>query len=132
MNRIASLVGMALLLVATPALAASVETIQGRVSVNIGGQGFRPATAPLTAAAGDIVSAGPNRSAEIVYDDGCRVAVEANSMATVAVISPCSLAGNPAIVAGGAVAAAAAAAAVAVGVLALTGKSDDNKRPASP
>ncbi len=77
---------------ALPASAASVESIQGKVSINRG-TGFQQIGSVTQANPGDLVMAAPNGSAEIVYrfaaagslkdTDECRVKVEPGAVVTV-------------------------------------------------
>jgi hypothetical protein len=69
--------------------------------------------------------AGPSGSAEIVYDDGCRVKVDPGAVVTVGATSSCKAAAvSPELVLG--------AVAVAGGVGAAIILSSDDNKPASP
>jgi hypothetical protein len=70
------------------ASAAVIEGIQGKVSLN-SGSGFRGITGNGSARPGDRVFASPGGSAEIVYEDGCRVRVEPGTVVKVYAKSPC-------------------------------------------
>jgi hypothetical protein len=74
---------------ASPCLAATVEPGQGSLSINHG-QGFEPVGGPMTAKAGDSVMVAPGGTATVVYDDGCKVAVEPDGITTIAPLSPCA------------------------------------------
>lgn len=84
--------GMAILLagsiLATPALGASVQSIQGEISINRG-DGFRAVTAPIQTRAGDLVRASRDSHAKVVYEDGCVVEVRPGRVVRVSAISPC-------------------------------------------
>ena len=54
--------------------AATVEVIQGQVSINRG-EGFKPAAGSIEARIGDLVMASPGGKARIVYLGGCAVDV---------------------------------------------------------
>jgi hypothetical protein len=69
--------------------AATLQPGSGQLSVNQG-QGFQPVNNRVDASAGDSVMVSPDGSATLVYDDGCKVAVQPGSVATVAPISPCA------------------------------------------
>ena len=53
---------------------ATVEVIQGQVSVNQG-EGFKPATSRIEARIGDLIMASPGGKGRIVYSGGCVVDV---------------------------------------------------------
>jgi hypothetical protein len=72
-----------------PALAASVDSIQGQVSVNRG-NGYQRVAASTEAKAGDQVMASPAGSANIVYADGCVVSVKPGAVVSVGAQSPCT------------------------------------------
>ena len=76
-----------------PALAASVDSIQGKVSINRG-SGFKPLNGSTEANAGDQVMASPGGSANIVYPDGCVVKVDPGTVVTVQEPSPCKAGGD--------------------------------------
>ena len=81
-----------LIAIACPVSAATVESIQGKVSINRG-TGFQQIGSAAQASPGDLVMAGPNGSAEIVYrftsagsiknTDECRVRVEPGAVVAV-------------------------------------------------
>ena len=78
-----------LALAASPCLATTVEPGQGSLSINHG-QGFEPVGGPMTAQAGDSVMVAPGGTATVVYDDGCKVAVQPDGVTTIAPLSPCA------------------------------------------
>lgn len=65
-----------------PAISATLQVISGYVAVNRGG-GARPVTGALELRVGDTVIARDGGSAVIVYQDGCRVQVDATQLAKV-------------------------------------------------
>jgi hypothetical protein len=69
--------------------AATLEQIQGKVSINQG-EGYKDVAGPLVVAAGDRVMASPEGSAQVTYDEQCRIAVRPGSVVTVAAKAPCS------------------------------------------
>ena len=69
--------------------AATIEPGQGDLSVNQG-QGFQPINSRVNANVGDSVMVGPGGAATVVYDDGCKVAVQPGAVATIAPLSPCA------------------------------------------
>ena len=105
---------------ASTALAATLQPLQGRVQLN--GK-FGSATRPVKA--GDVITAGANSSARIVFSDGCVVGVAALTTVTVPSSSPCVVASDDFTVGSIAVVGAAAGAAVIL-------SQDDDDRPASP
>jgi hypothetical protein len=72
-----------------PSLAATVESIEGTVSINRG-EGYHQITAPTQIKAGEFVMAGPGGSAEVVYYDGCSVKVQPGAVVTIAREPPCA------------------------------------------
>ena len=77
------------MLLSSSAWAATIEPGQGALSINQG-QGFQPVNSRIDANVGDSVMVSPGGAATIVYDDGCKVAVQPGAVATVASISPCA------------------------------------------
>ena len=69
-------------LICLPAMAATVEIVQGQVSVNQG-QGYKQITAASAVSAGDQVMAAPGGRGRIVYADGCAVDVYPGAVLTV-------------------------------------------------
>src|SRR5262249_58531451 len=84
MRRITSRVSAFIIgsLICLPAMAATVEIVQGQVSVNQG-QGYKQITAASAVSAGDQVMAAPSSRGRIVYDDGCAVDVYPGAVVTV-------------------------------------------------
>ena len=76
-------------LAASPSWAAVIESGVGDLTINQG-QGFKPASPGATANVGDAVMVGPGGRATVVYDDGCRVPVQAGAVSTIAPLSPCA------------------------------------------
>ena len=77
-------------LLGSPSVAATVEPIQGDVSINQGGGVFRPILVDrLRATIGDALMVRPGGRARIVYEDGCVVEVKPVVTATIAGKSPC-------------------------------------------
>ncbi len=72
------------------AQAATVTTSQQKVFVNHGG-GYHSVTGTVKVNAGDTVMAGPNGSAVITYDDGCKVTVDPGAVVAITAVSPCKL-----------------------------------------
>ena len=68
---------------------ASIQLVQGAVSVNRGG-GYQPVVDWVAASPGDLVMAGPNGSGKITYEDGCVVEVTPGAVVAVQEKSPCS------------------------------------------
>ena len=65
-----------------PAMAATVEVVEGQVSVNQG-QGYKQVAAASAVSAGDQVMAAPGSRGKIVYSDGCAVDVYPGAVVTV-------------------------------------------------
>jgi hypothetical protein len=72
-----------------PSLAATVEAIEGTVSINHG-QGYQRVSLPTQVKAGDSIMADPGASAEVVYYDGCRVKVRPGAVVSVRREPPCA------------------------------------------
>ncbi len=81
-------VGLGLLL-ATESWAATVEPVQGDLSVNQG-QGFQRVDGRVDASVGDSVMVGPGGAATVVYSDGCQVGVEPGAVTSIMPLSPCA------------------------------------------
>ncbi len=64
------------------ALAASVEVVQGQVSLNRGA-GYTRVSGLTKAKAGDMVMASPNGRARVAYGNGCILEVEPGTVVTV-------------------------------------------------
>lgn len=76
-------------LIGTACMAATIEPVQGALSVNQG-QGFEQVNGRIDANVGDTVMVSPNGSALISYPDGCKVNVQPGAVMTIAPISPCA------------------------------------------
>lgn len=108
------------------ASAASVYVNSGSVSIN----GGKPVSGSAQVKAGDTVTAGPNGSATITYDNGCTDTVGAGSKVSVVQDLQCNAAAGGFGGTGLLVGAALVAGAVGIGI-AVSQKSND-KKPASP
>lgn len=69
--------------------AATVEPVQGNLSINQG-QGFQPINSRIDANVGDTLMVAPGGSAVVVYADGCKVNVQPGAVTTIAPLSPCA------------------------------------------
>ncbi len=79
-----------------PAMAdVRVDAISGTILINRG-TGYAPIDQPRVAYAGEMLMARRGGSARLVYEDGCTVPVEANTVVVVQDRSPCASA-NPAL-----------------------------------
>ena len=76
------------LLLSTYSFAAKVNPTQGQVLVN-NGLGYQQVGSSVEAGPGATVVANPGGMAQIVYPDGCVVAVQPGSVFTIAPESPC-------------------------------------------
>ena len=74
---------------ALPAWAATVNYTGGEVFVDRG-SGFSPIRGSLAVTPGAVVMAKVGGTAEVVYDDGCRQAVDVGTVVTVGQVSPCA------------------------------------------
>jgi len=74
--------------------AATIEPVQGNLSVNQAGQGFHPISGRVDANVGDSVMVSPDGAATVVYDDGCKVNVQPGAVATISPLSPCASGSN--------------------------------------
>jgi hypothetical protein len=77
------------LLAATASQAATVQPLQGQVSINQG-QGFQPINGAVEAKEGDSIIVSPGGSATVSYADGCSVGVHPGAVMVVAALSPCA------------------------------------------
>jgi hypothetical protein len=84
-----SVIGCCALLFASGAGAATVEPVQGNLSLNQG-QGFQPVNSRVNANVGDTVVVGPGGAAAVTYSDGCKVPVQPGAVTTIAPLSPCA------------------------------------------
>ena len=77
------------LLAATAGRAATIQTIQGQVSVNQG-QGFHQIDGAMDVKPGDSVLVSPGGSATVSYADGCNVGLQPGAVMVIAALSPCA------------------------------------------
>lgn len=77
------------LLAATACRAATIQSIQGEVSVNQG-QGFHQINGAVEVKAGDSVMVSPGGSATVSYEDGCNVELHPGAVMVIAALSPCA------------------------------------------
>ena len=77
------------LLIGATCLAATIEPVQGELSINQG-EGFEKINGRIDASVGDSVMVSPNGSAIVSYPDGCQVNVQPGAVTTIAPISPCA------------------------------------------
>lgn len=80
--------GLCSLLAPLPAVAATVQSLAGRVLIDRG-NGYTPVGTSTSAKTGDLVMAKPGGRGEIIYDDGCRQVVEVGAVIMVGAASPC-------------------------------------------
>jgi hypothetical protein len=71
------------------ATAATVEPVQGQVTVNQG-QGFERVDGRVDANVGDSIMVSPDGAATVAYPDGCQVNVQPGAVMTIAPLSPCA------------------------------------------
>jgi hypothetical protein len=74
---------------ASAAGAATIEPVQGNLSLNQG-QGFQPVNSRVNANVGDTVMVGPGGAAAVTYPDGCKVQVQPGTVTSIAPLSPCA------------------------------------------
>ena len=79
---------IACLALCSAAHAATVTASQQKVFVNQGG-GYHAVTGTVKVNPGDTVMAGPNGSAVVTYDDGCKVTVDPGAVVAITAVSPC-------------------------------------------
>jgi hypothetical protein len=72
----------------SPSFATTIVAIEGVPQVN-SGNGFRPVASETAVAPGDKVMVSPGGSAEIVYNEKCKIYVAPGQVAVVAAASPC-------------------------------------------
>ena len=72
-----------------PASAATVQVIQGEVSVNRG-TGFEHVSGSVPVAVGNMVTARPGAKAMIYYADGCKEPLNSGAVKTIPSKSPCT------------------------------------------
>ena len=80
---------MAASVMSSSALAASVEVVQGQVSLNRGA-GYTRISGLTKAKAGDMVMASPNGRARVAYGNGCILEVEPGTVVTVPPDASCN------------------------------------------
>ena len=88
LNLIGAVAGLSIGLIASCASAATVQDVQGTVLVNRG-SGFQSTSGNDSVAPGDRIMARQGGSAQIVYDNGCRVKVEEGRVVVVKPEPPC-------------------------------------------
>ena len=79
---------LVVLCLASPASAATLDQIDGLISINRG-EGFLSIAETTQARTGDLISAGPSGTARLTYDDGCVVRIRPNTVVRVRSPSPC-------------------------------------------
>lgn len=89
MNRTVIIVLSTLLLLGSPAVAATVDAVKGKVLINRG-DGFQRATTGTQANAGDLLMANAGGSAKLVYPGGCQVSVIPGRVVSVGKQPPCT------------------------------------------
>lgn len=114
--------------VAWPAAAATVNYTGGEVFVDRG-SGYMPLRNSMTVRPGDIVMAKVGGTADIVYEDGCRQAVDVGTIVTVGPSSPCAANAPPSDTTVYVLGGLAVAAGVGVAI-ALSGDDDDKSASA--
>jgi hypothetical protein len=77
------------LLAATACRAATVQPLQGQISINQG-QGFHQIDGAAELKAGDSVIVSPGGSASVSYPDGCNVGLQPGAVMVIAALSPCA------------------------------------------
>jgi hypothetical protein len=117
-----------------PSLAATVDPVRGRTSINQGDGVFHSVGDRLEAAIGDAVMVSPDGLARVVYPDGCVVEVKPGEVFTITGQSPCKVPSDnsPTQFSVGGVAAGAAVVGAGVGAILLLLNNKSNDKPASP
>lgn len=77
------------LLAATACSAATVQPLQGQISINQG-QGFHQIAGAAELKAGDSVIVSPGGSASVSYPDGCNVGLQPGAVMVIPALSPCA------------------------------------------
>ena len=77
------------LLAGNAAVAATLQPIEGKISVNTGA-GFQPVSGEVNIKTGDTVMVSPEGSARIIYADGCAINVRPGAVVTIGQGSPCA------------------------------------------
>jgi hypothetical protein len=120
------------LLIGTACSAATLEPVQGDLSINQG-QGFQKVDSRIDANVGDSVMVGPAGSATVSYPDGCKVDVQPGAVMTIAPLSPCasgSYAADSSDLTGALIGGTLFAAGIGAGIVGITQSSSSS--PASP
>jgi len=76
-------------LLASTSWAATVQPVNGEVSVNQG-QGFKKLDSAFEAKVGDAVMVSPGGSAKVSYADGCAIALKPGAVMIITELSPCA------------------------------------------
>jgi hypothetical protein len=76
------------LVLSTASFAQMVVPLEGKLSMN-SGAGFREVAGPVSGKVGGFVMAPARSSGQIVYSDGCQVAVVPGRVVTIGTTSPC-------------------------------------------
>jgi hypothetical protein len=71
------------------AFAATIEPVQGDLSVNQG-KGFQRVDNRIDANVGDYAMVGPGGAATVTYPDGCKVDLQPGAVMAIAPLSPCA------------------------------------------
>jgi hypothetical protein len=77
------------LLAATACRAATVQPLQGQISINQG-QGFHQIDGTAELKAGDSVIVSPGGTATVSYPDGCNIGLKPGAVMVIAALSPCA------------------------------------------
>lgn len=80
-------------LAGSAAWAATIEPVNGDVSVNQG-QGFKKLDSAFEAKVGDAVMVSPGGAAKVSYADGCAIALKPGAVMVIAALSPCASGSN--------------------------------------
>jgi hypothetical protein len=111
------IIGLSVVAFSAAASAATVQVKSGEVFIDRG-SGYKSVPGSAAAKAGDVVMVLAGGSGEVVYDDGCRQAVDVGAVVTVGETSPCAALTTGSVdytlVVGGVVVAGGVAAAIAL------------------
>lgn len=77
-----------LVMLSTAAAAAQIDRVVGSVMINKG-SGYKQIASATSTKPGDVIIAGVDSRAELIYSDGCRVKIEPGVVVTVSDVSPC-------------------------------------------
>lgn len=77
------------LLAATACRAATVQPLQGQISINQG-QGFHQIDGTAELKVGDSVIVSPGGTATVSYPDGCNIGLKPGAVMVIAALSPCA------------------------------------------